>query len=113
MVFALPISVDAASDSKSGQISGVNVTAISNIDNFSGNSSTSASGGAVVSVSATYSYININTLNVYSNSGGDGDVNSASVSFSAPISCRSIRLVANHSVTLYGQNWSTSTSVVN
>ena len=67
-----------------------------------------------MSVSASYSYVNIYTSSPgFSNKDANGSM-SAVVSFSAPANCRSVRISASHKASTGSdkENWSGSTSAV-
>ena len=102
----------AFADSKSGSINGYYTTGSSYVTYNSGSAGTSFGSNGSVAVNSTYSYVNVNTLATGSTSRNNGHYKYASVSFSAPKNCRSVKVSSSHSVTAYGQSWSTTTSAI-
>lgn len=92
-------------------MSGATIAYSNNVYKTSANAKTSITGDSndnrgSVSVSGSYSYINISTLEVKTTGNGNGGQGSATVSFSAPTNCVTVKLVSNHSASYNGQNWS-------
>jgi hypothetical protein len=100
----------AYADTKYGQLDGHDVIAHSSITGGDGVAYTDLLWSGSVSVSATYIYVNINTLDASSYSNSSGGQSSCQVSFTAPNNCRSAYISANHTASLAGQSWSASTS---
>ncbi|MEE3392309.1 MAG: hypothetical protein VZR23_01315 [Lachnospiraceae bacterium] len=101
----------AASTAKGG-VNGSYTHASSTISKFKAQAFTSYDSRGSVSVSSTYSYINIDTLTVRDMKGQAGHYDSAQVSFDAPNNCHSVRIVSSHSVSAYNQTWTARTSAV-
>lgn len=70
---------------------------------------TSFASEGTVTVSSTYTYVNIDTFKFTKN---NGNTSNCSVEFSAPANCSSVRIDSSHSVTADGQTWTAKTSVV-
>lgn len=110
---AVTLSFSASADEQSATIADAKVIASSEIRPCSAGSSTRFErGSGNVSVYATYSYVNIDTLVTGTYSRGDGGQLSCDVDFSVASNYRSIRISATHSATSGGQSWSTSTSEI-
>ncbi|MCD8095963.1 MAG: hypothetical protein LUE12_07545 [Ruminococcus sp.] len=99
-----------SANTKTGTLSGYSVKGTSKVTATTGSSSTSTSANTTARVTGTYSYVNTSTLKTGQVSKSNGYMYSASVSFSAPSGCRSVKEKATHSVTYSSQSWSASTS---
>lgn len=93
-----------------GNLSGNTVVGSCSISSTSGYAYTSIAVDCAVTVSASYGYVNIQTLQTGTYSGGKGDKRDCSLSYSAPSSCRSVYINAYHTAYYNGQSWSASTS---
>lgn len=109
LIFGMGVSATAAS-SATGAINGYETSASSSISSTSASAKTSYEASGSVTVSSTYSYVNTNTLVTGTSTKNNGHYTSCSVNFSAPSNCRSVKISSSHSVSAYGQNWTTSTS---
>ena len=103
------ITVFAAS-SQTGAINGYTTRGASSISSSGASATTSYGSSGSVSVSATYSYVNIKTLATGKMSKTNGYYNNCSVSFSAPSNCRSVGISSSHRVAASGQIWTAKTS---
>lgn len=109
LTFGMGISVFAAT-SATGAINGYATKGSSSISKTSASASTSYGTNGSVIVSATYSYVNTDTLATGTSSKNNGGYRSCSVSFSAPSNCRSVKITSSHSVSAYSQKWTANTS---
>ena len=100
-----------AANTEVGVVAGVTATANSNINSTFAQSSTSASGISTY-VSATYSYIDVNTLQTGTSSSSRGYYSNSSVSFNAPTNCRSVNIKGSHEAVSGNQKWSAKTDAV-
>lgn len=103
-------SMGASAFAASGQINGYYTSGNSSVSSTSGSAYTSFGDYGSVAVNSTYSYVNTNNLTTGTQSKNNGHYKSASVSFSAPKNCRSVKVVSSHSISAYSQTWSANTS---
>lgn len=59
-----------------------------------------------VSVSGSYTYIDVKTNKVYTTGNGNAGQGGASISFTAPKDCKTVKLMSNHSASYNGRYWS-------
>lgn len=105
------LSTGVSAISGTAEISGAKITYSNIIYKTSANAKTNITGDnsgnrGSVSVSGSYSYVNTDTLIVTTTGSGDAGQGGASISFTAPKKCNSVKLVSNHSASYNGQNWS-------
>lgn len=112
VVLCAPVAVAEAKEMESAILGGVSVSAQSKISASGASCSTSAGGTAVVSVSGTYYYVNVDSMEIDSASSANGGQHGKEVSFSAPTGCRSVKVQGSHSVVCGNQRWSASTSAI-
>ena len=104
--------VNASADTKTGYLNGAFVSGSSNISSTTGSSSTNIEANTAVSVSGTYTWVNVYNLSTSTSTKNKTYMYTASVSFTAPTNCRSVREVGSHSVSYSGQSWSASTEAI-
>ena len=100
-----------ADSSATGNINGTYTVATSAIQNTEAAGYTFFGMPGLVTVNSTYSYVNTSNLTTGSMNRYDGDTNrtSASVQFSAPKNCRSVKIQSTHYVYAFGRLWSAKT----
>lgn len=95
-------------------INNITFSAYSNIYATSGNAGTvGGSPNLQVSVSATYSYVNVDTLETGTMQDNKSDIiQRATVNFNAPANCRSVKINAYHTASSGTESWSGSTDAI-
>ena len=72
---------------------------------------TSFESGGKVTVNSLYIYLNTKNLNSYTTRANRSGIESVSLRFNAPANCRSVRIVTNHRVEVYGTTWNSTTNI--
>ena len=96
--------------SVSGAINGYATSGTSSISQSNAFASTTYDHSGSVFVSATYSYVNVDTLTTGTSFKNNGHYTTCTVDFYAPNNCRSVKITSNHSVSAYSQTWTANTS---
>lgn len=94
-------------------INGITFSAYSNISYSSANAGTVSSSPYLrVSVSSSYSYVNIYTLTTGTTPDSADRTAAASLTFQAPANCRSVRIQSSHTASSGSETWNGGTEAI-
>ena len=100
------------SDYRFGNISNKQVTCVSNINYSTASATTSFQASGKLDVASTYAYVNTNTLIARKTSKSRIASKNPTVSFCAPVNCKSVWIQSTHTVEAYNQVWKGTTYCV-